>query len=296
MSHAPSRPDRADAFGWIALVYVIAASVAWIVMATFEARPVLGMGAGMLASVAVTYLASIWLENGSVFDPWWSVLPPVVALHLVSEWTPLASACVLVVSVWAVRLTLNWAMGWPGLHHEDWRYAVLYERFPLPRWLTMLLAVDLLPAVFVFLGSLPLVPALQRGGELGFLGLAATALGLAAAGLELAADEQRRGHALARPRALMDAGLWAWCRHPNYLGEILFWVSLWLFGLAADPAAFWWTALGPLAIVGLFLGGSRLGRVRGAHAPPAAAPPEPAPVDSPPCPTPIAACTMPTRT
>jgi steroid 5-alpha reductase family enzyme len=256
MANDSAVPDRASAFGWIGLVYAVACGVAWLVMAMFEARPVLAMGAGMLASVAVTYLASVWLENGSVFDPWWSVLPPVVALHLVTEWTPLALACLLVVFVWAVRLTLNWAVGWPGLSHEDWRYALLYERAPLPRWLTMLLAVDLVPALFVFLGSLPLVPALQRGGELGLLGLVASALGLFAAGLELAADEQRRAFAAAKPGALMDAGLWAWCRHPNYLGEILFWVSLWLFGVAADPSAFWWTALGPLAIVTLFLAAS----------------------------------------
>ena len=256
MANAASGPDRASSFGWVALVYAVAGGVAWLVMSMFEARPVLALGAGLLASVAVTYLASVWLENGSVFDPWWSVLPPVAALHLVGEWTPLALACVLVVFVWAVRLTLNWAVGWPGLAHEDWRYALLYARSPLPRWLTMLLAVDLVPALFVFLGCLPLVPALQRGGELGFLGLVASALGLFAAGLELAADEQRRAFAATRPGALMDAGLWAWCRHPNYLGEILFWVSLWLFGVAADPGAFWWTALGPLAIVTLFLGAS----------------------------------------
>jgi len=256
MSQQRPAPDRAASFGWILAVYAVASAVAWIVMSIQDARPVLGMGAGMLASVAVTYVASLWLGNGSVFDPWWSVLPPVVALHLVHEWTPLTVACVVVIFAWAVRLTLNWAVGWPGLSHEDWRYAILYERSRLPRWLTMLLAVDLVPALFVFLGCLPLVPALQRGGELGFAGLLATALGLFAAALELAADEQRRAHALAKPGARMDVGLWAWCRHPNYLGEILFWMSLWLFGVAADPGAFWWTALGPAAIVGLFLAAS----------------------------------------
>jgi steroid 5-alpha reductase family enzyme len=35
----------------------------------------------------------------------------------------------------------------------------------------------------------------------------------------------------------MDMGLWRWCRHPNYLGEVLFWVSLWLFAIAADPVS-----------------------------------------------------------
>ena len=248
----PEKSSRLASLGWIFLVYVIACSVAVGVMAAFPEASVGGLAAGLLASVAVTYAASLYFGNGSVFDPWWSVLPPVVALQLVQEWTPLALACVLVVFVWAVRLTLNWGIGWSGLGHEDWRYLRMYEEAPLPRWLTLLVGVQLVPALFVTLGCLPLIPALTRAGALGPLGLLATALGLFAAGLELAADEQRRAFAAAKPGALMDAGLWAWCRHPNYLGEILFWVSLWLFGVAAAPGAALWTALGPLSILGLF--------------------------------------------
>lgn len=245
--------SRATSFRWILLVYLAACLVAWLVMAASPAGSVRGLAAGLLASVAVTYAASLYLRNGSVFDPWWSVLPPVAALELVESWTPLRVACVLVVFVWAVRLTLNWAVGWAGLGHEDWRYLRMYEQAPVPRWLTLLVGVQLVPALFVTLGCLPLVPALTGDGALGPIGLAATALGLGAAALELAADEQRRAFAAAKPGALMDAGLWAWCRHPNYLGEILFWVSLWLFGVAAAPSALLWTALGPLSITGLFV-------------------------------------------
>jgi steroid 5-alpha reductase family enzyme len=246
-------PTRSASLRWILLVYVVACAITWLVMAAFPARSVAGLAAGLLASVAVTYAASLYLRNGSVFDPWWSVLPPVAALVLVEVWTPLSVACVLVIFVWAVRLTLNWGVGWPGLGHEDWRYALMYQRAPVPRWLTLLVGVQLVPAVFVTLGCLPLIPALTTpDASLGVLGLLATAVGLFAAGLELAADEQRRAFAEAKPGALMDAGLWAWCRHPNYLGEILFWVSLWLFGVAASPADFWWTAIGPISIAALF--------------------------------------------
>jgi steroid 5-alpha reductase family enzyme len=249
MPHAHS---RSASFGWILLVYVVACGVTWLVIAAFPDAPMRGLVVGLFASVAVTYVASLLLGNGSVFDPWWSVLPPVAALALVRAWTPLSVACVLVVFVWAARLTLNWAVGWTGLAHEDWRYPLMYERAPVPRWLTLLVGVQLVPAVFVTLGCLPLAPALVHGGPLGALGWLATAVGVFAAGLELAADEQRRAHAAAKPGALMDVGLWAWCRHPNYLGEILFWVSLWLFGMAAAPGAAWWTVIGPLSIAGLF--------------------------------------------
>jgi steroid 5-alpha reductase family enzyme len=245
-------PSRAASLRWILLIYAIACSVTWGVMAAFPEASVGGLAAGLLASVAVTYAASLYFGNGSVFDAWWSVLPPVAALQLVQDWTPLSVACVLVVFAWAVRLTLNWGIGWSGLGHEDWRYLRMYEQAPVPRWLTLLVGVQLVPALFVTLGCLPLIPALTRGGTFGTLGLLATALGLFAVGLELAADEQRRAFAVAKPGALMDAGLWAWCRHPNYLGEILFWVSLWLFGVAAAPDDALWTALGPISITALF--------------------------------------------
>src|SRR5688572_17034701 len=142
-------PTRAASLRWILLVYAVACAVTWLVMAAFPDGSVAGLAAGLFASVAVTYAASLYLRNGSVFDPWWSVLPPVVALLLVEAWTPLTVACVLVIFVWAVRLTLNWAVGWPGLGHEDWRYTLMYERAPVPRWLTLLVGVQLVPAVFV---------------------------------------------------------------------------------------------------------------------------------------------------
>jgi steroid 5-alpha reductase family enzyme len=247
-----TEPSRAASLRVVLITYVVACAVAWLVMSAFPTGSVSGLAAGLLASVAVTFAASLRFRNGSIFDPWWSVLPPVAALYVAHAWTPLTVACVLVVFVWAVRLTVNWAVGWRGLEHEDWRYLMMYERAPLPRWLVLLVGVQLVPAVFVTLGCLPLLPALTKGESIGVLGWLAAALGFLAAGLELAADEQRRAFAAAKPGALMDVGLWAWCRHPNYLGEILFWWSLWLFGVAAAPGDLWWTLVGPLAITGLF--------------------------------------------
>ena len=54
----------------------------------------------------------------------------------------------------------------------------------------------------------------------------------------------------------MDTGLWAWSRHPNYLGEIGFWFSLALFGIAAAPQDWWWLFVGVAVMAAMFLGAS----------------------------------------
>ena len=71
-------------------------------------------------------------------------------------------------------------------------------------------------------------------------------------GLIVQVGKRRFVRARRDPAAVLDGGVWAACRHPNYLGEVLFWWGLWLSGVAAAPA--WaWTAAGPLAITLLFV-------------------------------------------
>jgi steroid 5-alpha reductase family enzyme len=260
VSTGPAR-GRAASLALITLVYALAIAVAWWLFQGAGRHPLWNVALGMLAATGVTFAFTLVWNNGSVFDPYWSVIPPVVALYFAdlgnSGETPLGTALMIVMFTWAVRLTANWAVGWPGMHHEDWRYPMLYARAPMPRWLVQLLGVELFPTLVIFLGCISLWPALTRGdGAMGAVGWLAAAVGILATALELAADEQRRAFASARPGALMDVGLWRWCRHPNYLGEILFWVSLWLFAIEADPSAWWWTAVGPLAMIAMFVGAS----------------------------------------
>jgi steroid 5-alpha reductase family enzyme len=62
--------------------------------------------------------------------------------------------------------------------------------------------------------------------------------------LEAAADQQLWRHR--GTPGVLDRGLWAFCRHPNYLGEIGFW-----WGLAITARAW---PIGAVAITALFLG------------------------------------------
>ncbi len=258
------RENKAVSLGVVALAYATALGAAWVVPALFGLgvadHPVAALAAAYVSSALVIFVWSTAVDNGSMFDAWWSVLPPFAVLalaagHAAGVPSLRIELVVLVVWVWAVRLTTNWARDWPGLHHEDWRYLNLYTKGP--KVLMSLFAVHVFPCLIVLLGSLSMVPAVVVGTRaVGALDALALVVGLGAAAIELVADEQMRRFARTKqPGEVMQHGLWRWSRHPNYFGEILFWWALWIFGVAADPA-WWWTVVGPVAITAMFVGAS----------------------------------------
>lgn len=160
---------------------------------------------------------------------------------------PLAREAVVLalVLVWGARLTYNWARGWRGLGHEDWRYAE-YRRVGRAYWIVSFFGFHLMPTIWVYLGCLSLLPVFSSPRPLSVLDGLALLVTAGAIATEAVADEQLRAFRLATPSPgrVLDTGLWAICRHPNYLGELSFWWGLYLFALAADPST-WWAIVGP---------------------------------------------------
>jgi steroid 5-alpha reductase family enzyme len=161
----------------------------------------------------------------------------------------------VLVSAWGARLTYNFLRGWGGLDHEDWRYVDMRAKTGRAYWLVSFLGIHLFPTLMVFAGCLPIYAALGRGAQsLNLLDGLATLVTLSAIAIETIADAQLRRFRLRTDRTpdeILDSGLWAWSRHPNYLGEMLFWWGLWLFALAAGPGNAW-TVIGAAAITLMF--------------------------------------------
>jgi steroid 5-alpha reductase family enzyme len=251
--------SRGAGFVLVALTYLAAAIAGWAVaVATSGYHPLTSTLWADLVATAVVFAASMAVGNSSLYDPYWSVAPPVIvvawAIH--SGFVGGRQALVLsLVLIWAVRLTANWAVSWRGPGHEDWRYVQIRDetRGRLPWWLVSLTGIQVMPTVVVFAGLLAAWPAVAVDAPLGPLDALAAAVTLTAIAVEAAADWQLHRFAgdPAKRGRILETGLWRYSRHPNYLGEIGFWWGLWLFGLAAAPS-WWWTIVGPIAMILLF--------------------------------------------
>ncbi len=210
------------------------------------------------AATLVVFGFSRGFDNSSFYDPYWSAAPACfVAFWLIElpngNATRAAVVCTLVLA-WGARLTWNWWRGWHGLGHEDWRYVDLRAKTGRLYWLVALVGLHAAPTVWVFLGCLALVPAFSSTRPFGVLDLVAATVMAAAIVLESTADQQLRRWTLHQKRKgdLFSGGVWGWMRHPNYAGELGFWCGLYLFAVATAPE-WWWAALGPLSIGGLFV-------------------------------------------
>lgn len=213
-----------------------------------------------LVATVIIFLMSVLFNNSSIYDPYWSVKPAIIAGYYVYLAAPdgLSARQVVVtilIALYAIRLTSNFYRDWPGLKHEDWRYRNFRQQFPRAYWIVSFFGIHFFPTLMVYLACLPMYGIYsQAGNPFGALDILASALLLGSVVLAFVADEQLRQFRKdpANTGQFIDTGLWKFSRHPNYLGEICTWWGLWLFALAAGQA-WWWTGAGALAISLMFI-------------------------------------------
>lgn len=255
-----SRKSLTLAFVLCTKAYVIALCIAVLVgYATGERHPILIAFVADVAATLVIFAFARYFRNASFYDAYWSLAPIAIAAFWLMTAAAAIDSCrpwivIALVTTWGVRLTYNWVRGWRGLSHEDWRYAGMRAKHGRRFWLVELLGIEMMPTIVVFLGCLSLYPALADAANTwGALDCAAATIAAAAILIETVSDEQlRRFVKTAQPGQIMDRGLWRYSRHPNYLGEVMFWWGLYLFALAANPS-YWWAVAGPIAITILFV-------------------------------------------
>lgn len=241
-------------------VYLLALAVGCVTLVAVPAgwSPLVRAAVADGIATLVVFGAGVLFRNASFYDPYWSVAPPVLMAYFFvasgADFDLRSGVVAALVLFWAVRLTANWARGWRGLEHEDWRYVDLQKSSGRGYFWVNLSGIHLFPTALVYLGCLPLWGVTQGSAGWNVLDGVAATITFGAVVLELVADEQKRRflHAISDPKAVCERGVWSWSRHPNYLGEIGFWFGLWIFALAGG-LRWWWTGVGVLAMTLLFI-------------------------------------------
>lgn len=209
----------------------------------------------LIADIAATltiYLFSVLFNNASIYDPYWSVAPMVI-LPLFIERFDLQSLLIIgVLFLWGLRLTLNWAITFRDLNHEDWRYRHFKRKFPRLWPLVNLFGIHLMPTIVVYVALFPAILYVRLDETINLLTLIGVFMAVGATLIQWASD--RTLHAFkkkASNKAVCNEGLWKYSRHPNYFGEILMWSGLFVMLLSIAPE-FYLSIFGPLLMVTLF--------------------------------------------
>lgn len=203
------------------------------------------------------WLVSLAIKDASIADIFWGLGFIVLAwmTFFIAKGYPLRSLLLtLLVTFWGLRLALH--IGWRNLGKgEDPRYRTWRRQYGKSFWWVSLLKIFLLQSIILWIISL----TVQMGQisaqpasftRFDYLGVFFWCIGFF---FEAVADWQ-----LARFKSnpdnqgqVMDKGLWALSRHPNYFGEILVWWGLFIISLSTF--AHLWTVISPLVITYLLL-------------------------------------------
>lgn len=226
------------------------------------------------------FLVSSIADNYSQVDKLWSIMPIPYLWILAdySDYNPRMVLMAVLVSLWGIRLTLNFARRggysfkfWTG--EEDYRWSILRAKPGFEKkWKWMLFNLVFISAYqmgLVLLTTLPGLRVLNSSVQLGIYDGILAILILAFIFIEYLADQQQYDYQsvkyVQRAAGKVDdfykvgfvhTGLWAYMRHPNYMAEQAIWIVFYFYSVIATGHWINWTLTGGLLLVLLFKGSS----------------------------------------
>jgi steroid 5-alpha reductase family enzyme len=211
----------------------------------------------VLAMMIIGWLVSLLVKKVTFVDSLWGlgfVLIAWVTFFNAQGYLPRQWLLAALTTLWGVRLCVH--LSWRNWGHgEDPRYAAWREQAGSGFWLFSLVRVFLPQALFLWSISLSIQfgqisPMPNYFTIFDIVGIALWGTGFffeSVADYQLArfkADPSNKGK-------VMNRGLWAYSRHPNYFGESLIWWGLFVITLSTPGG--WWTIISPVIITVVLL-------------------------------------------
>ncbi len=214
-----------------------------------------------LALILFVYM-SLWFvyslvkKRNEVADVAWGlgfVLLAWVSLFLSQDFGLRSILVNILVSVWGLRLAIHIHSRNKG-KAEDYRYLAWRKEWGKWFYLRSYMQVYLLQGFLLYLIVFPILMIHSRpGSSLGWLDLVGVFVWLFGFYFESVGDAQL-ARFIKNPEnkgKLMQTGLWAYTRHPNYFGEVTQWWGIWLIALSIPNG--WMSIIGPITITFLIL-------------------------------------------
>lgn len=160
--------------------------------------------------------------------------------------------CILI-SIWGLRLAFHIYNRNKG-KTEDYRYLAWRQEWGDWFYIRSYFQVYLLQGFFLFLIALPVILANNAADfNIGILDGFGFLIWLIGFYFEVVGDAQLAKFIKnpANKGRLIQTGLWAYSRHPNYFGEVTLWWGIWLMTLSASNG--WYGIISPIVITFLIL-------------------------------------------
>jgi len=231
-------------------------------------------------AAGVCFIVSSATKNYSQVDKLWSIIPiPYVwIIAYNTDFEPRILLMAFLVSIWAVRLTYNFARRggyswkiWTG--EEDYRWAILRAKPEFQsqwKWSAFnFFFISAYQMALILFFTLPALKAMESNIPIGILDYILAAIFVALVIMEYIADNQQYYYQEEKYRqkkigkvadfykiGFTHTGLWAYMRHPNYSAEQAIWIVFYFFSVIATDIWLNWSIAGALLLVLLFKGSS----------------------------------------
>ena len=241
------------------VVYVIAAVIAILAFISFDKLGLPQFVSILIADVIATvfvWLMGVIFKTASMYDPYWSIQTFVMYLGLLiktGNWNAGTISLLVVITIYSIRLTTNFIIGFDSLSYVDWRYRMLKNKSGHFYQFVNLFGICLFPTLVVYSCSLPVI-VFAEIGAFSYWSIIGLFIAVSGVFLELISDIQMKKFVKIRSSRseVINIGLWKYSRHPNYLGEITVWFGVALNLIFINPS-YWYLIFGAVINLLMFL-------------------------------------------
>ena len=210
--------------------------------------------------LSLLWSLSLKIKDASIIDIYWGFGFCVIAwsclLFMYLDGSPISTnqwIMSVLISIWGLRLTLYLAQRNIG-QGEDYRYVKMRNASKKDWRLVSYFRVFMFQGLLQVIISAPIFIIFSVGDQIQSNAMTITSIIVFSIGLfiESISDQQMKEFRSdpANANKIMNVGLWQFSRHPNYFGDFLQWLAVFILSL---NTATLWGILAPLMMLFIFL-------------------------------------------